>query len=70
MFINNFTLNSSNTSRDRSYSYNRIEVIFSKGIEGNPMTLSFVTSGTSASNSRGRLSRPERESRGDNVNWV
>ena len=55
----------SNTSRGRSNSYSRIGMIFSKGFEGDPVTLSFLTSSTSASNSRGRLSRLEKESRGD-----
>ena len=61
LFINNFILSSSNTRRDRSNSYNRIRIIFSKGFEGNPVSLFFLTSSTSASNSRGGLSRLERE---------
>ena len=44
LFINNFTLSNGNTSRDWSSSYNRIEMIFNKGFEGNPVTLSFFTS--------------------------
>jgi len=42
--INNFMLWSSITSKDRSNSYSRIGVIFSKGFERNPVTLSFLTS--------------------------
>ena len=60
LFINNFTLHSSNTNRGKSNRYSRLGVIFSKGFEGNSVTLSFLTSSTSASNSRGRLSRLER----------
>jgi len=39
-------------SRGRSNSYSWIEVIFSEGFKGNPMTWSSLTSSTSASNSR------------------
>jgi len=40
-------------------------MIFSKGFEADPVTLFFLTSSLSASNSRRRLSRLKRESRGN-----
>ena len=62
LFINNETLSSNNTSGGRSNSHSRIEVIFSKGFERNPVTLFFVTTSTQESNSRERLSGLKRES--------